>query len=114
MNKTKEASHIIQMQGLKQTYGDFEALKGLDAQIKGGAIGLLGPNGAGKSTLLKTLLGLLPFNNGTVDILGSRLPDDVLNIRRLIGYMPETEAFHPRMQAISYVTFAGVLCGEQR
>ena len=110
----KKAETIIHLQGLRQSYGEFEALRGLDATIRGGAIGLLGPNGAGKSTLLKVLLGLVPYDSGSVEILGKRLPEDVFEIRRLIGYMPETEAVHPRMTAINYVTFAGVLCGMPR
>ncbi len=114
--KTKDIRDeaIIHLSGLRQSYGEFQALKGLDATIRGGAIGLLGPNGAGKSTLLKVLLGLVSHDSGSVEVLGLRLPDDVFEIRRQIGYMPETEAVHPRMTAIAYVTFAGVLCGMPR
>jgi ABC-2 type transport system ATP-binding protein len=105
---------IIHLQGLRQSYGDYEALRGLTATVRGGTIGLLGPNGAGKSTLLKVLLGLVPHDEGAVELMGLRLPDDVFEIRRRIGYMPETEAVHPSMTAIAYVTFAGVLCGMPR
>jgi len=105
---------IIFLRGLRQSYGEFEALRGLDAEIEGGAIGLLGPNGAGKSTLLKTLLGLVPYDSGSVEMLGYKLPEDVFEIRQRIGYMPETEAVHPRLKAIDYVTYAGVMCGLPR
>ncbi len=104
-------SVLFELHNIRKTYGAFVALKGLDVQVGEGTIGLLGPNGAGKSTLIKTLLGLLSFESGQVQVLGHRLPEGAREIRRRVGYMPENDCYHPRMTAVEYCSFAGRLCG---
>lgn len=107
-------SALFELLGVRKSYGDFTALHGLDVEVHPGTIGLLGPNGAGKSTLIKVLLGLLKFEQGTVSVLGHRLPHGERAIRREVGYMPENDCYLPRMTAVQYVTFAGRLCGMRR
>jgi ABC-2 type transport system ATP-binding protein len=108
------SSVLFQLLGLRKSYGDFVALHGLDVEVHEGTIGLLGPNGAGKSTLIKVLLGLLTFEEGSVQVMGHRLPHGERAIRREVGYMPENDCYLPRMTAVEYVTFAGRLCGMPR
>ena len=61
----------IEVQGLHKSYGDFEAVRGIDLEVKAGEVyGLLGPNGAGKTTTLEILEGLRPRTSGQVSVLG--------------------------------------------
>jgi ABC-2 type transport system ATP-binding protein len=103
--------YLFELENLQKHYGRFEAIRGLTIRVEEGAIGLLGPNGAGKSTLIKTLLGLLPFSGGAVSVLGHRLPEGAMAIRRAIGYMPENDCYLPYMTAVQYVSFGGQLAG---
>ena len=64
-----------------------------DGSLDGRAIGLLGPNGAGKSTLINTLLGFHSAAPGTARIFGSDIGMHGRGLRRLIGYMPESDSF---------------------
>lgn len=103
--------YLFELENLQKHYGHFEAIRGLTVRVEEGSIGLLGPNGAGKSTLIKTLLGLLPFSGGSVSVLGHRLPEGSMAIRRSIGYMPENDCYLPYMTAVQYVSFGGQLAG---
>src|SRR5207247_3806428 len=95
-------------------YGSCQALHDLSARIPPGRIGLLGPNGAGKSTLLKILLGLLPVSSGSGRVLGRDLGGAGADLRRAIGYMPETDALIPGLRGADYVALAGGLYGLPR
>ncbi len=105
---------LFDIENLQKRYGHFQAIKGLTLQIEEGSIGLLGPNGAGKSTLIKTLLGLLDFHGGRASVLGYQLPQQKVEIRQAIGYMPENDCYLPYMTAIEYVSFGGELTGMPR
>ncbi|CAN5492033.1 ABC transporter ATP-binding protein [soil metagenome] len=110
---------LIELQNLRRTFGDYVALDGITLTLPRGRIGLLGPNGAGKSTLLKILLGLLPPSSGTGRVLDQTLGGDRdaannWQLRRLIGFMPETEALVPGLTGLEYVALAGELCGLDR
>ena len=105
---------IIQLNNISISYGKFLALDDVSLSIEGGSIGLLGPNGAGKTTLLNTLLGFLPLHTGSGEILGMDIKTRQLDIRRKVGYMPENDCFIPEMNAVSFVAYAGELCGMRR
>ena len=70
-----------------------------------------GPNGAGKSTLLKSLLGFLVPEKGAMRVLGLDVATSPLEIRERIGYMPESDAHIPGMNAVSFVAYCGQLSG---
>jgi ABC-2 type transport system ATP-binding protein len=103
---------IIQTENLTVQYGVLKALDSLS--IVGGAVGLLGPNGAGKTTLLKTLLGFQDPTSGTAKVLGLNISESQMEIRRRVGYMPETDSFIPGMSGIAMVTYMGQLSGMSR
>ena len=110
---------LIELHGITRTFGAHTALSDITLSLPAGRVGLLGPNGAGKSTLLKILMGLLPPSSGTGRVLDQELGgdrDSVGNwrLRRLIGFMPETDALVPGLTGIEYVGLAGELYGMPR
>ena len=84
---------VIELDGLEVRFGDRTILKKLKAKLTGRSIGLLGPNGAGKSTLINTLLGFHQPSSGTARIFGRDVRTQAREVRSLIGYMPENDAF---------------------
>lgn len=107
---------IVDIRGLRKSYGSVVALDGLDARIPEGAVGLLGPNGAGKSTLLKLCLGLLVPDQGSARVAGRdpRQRGDRLALRQLVGYMPESDCLLPGMNALELVATLGRVVGMRR
>jgi ABC-2 type transport system ATP-binding protein len=108
-----EDPDLITLRGVSKRYGPVQALKSVDAVIRGRIIGLLGPNGAGKSTLLKALLGLIP-HEGEARVLGMSSLTDGKSIRDRVGYMPESDAFLAGMSAVELCTYAAELSGLPR
>ncbi len=102
---------VIELQGLEVKFGKRPILKGLNASLTGRCIGLLGPNGAGKTTLLHTLLGFHPPSAGTARIFGTDIKTGAKDIRGLMGYMPENDAFIAGMTGIRFVRLMGELSG---
>jgi len=109
---TSESTHpVIELAGLAVQFGSRPILKGLDATLKGRAIGLLGPNGAGKTTLLHTLLGFHPPSAGTARIFGRDIQTEAREIRSLMGYMPENDSFIAGMSGVRFVRMMAELSG---
>ena len=110
-----EKQKIISVSNLVKNYGQFQAVKGISFDVMEGEIfGLLGPNGAGKSTLIKSVLGLLAPDRGQMRVLGLDVGQSPLQIRSRIGYMPESDAHFPQMNAVSFVAYCGELSGLPR
>jgi ABC-2 type transport system ATP-binding protein len=102
---------LIELAGLTVQFGNRDILRGLNATLRGRAIGLLGPNGAGKSTLINTLLGFYKPVAGSAKVFGRDIQTDLRTIRSLVGYMPENDAFISKMSAVSFVQMMGELSG---
>src|SRR4051794_29407046 len=102
---------IIELDNLEVQLGQRIILKGLNGSLKGRAIGLLGPNGAGKSTLINTLLGFHKPLRGTARIFGNDIRNEGRGLRRLIGYMPESDSFIAGMTAVRFVRMMAELSG---
>ena len=102
---------VVRLDGVTVVYGKNRALKGVSAQFARGAVGLLGPNGAGKSTMLKALLGFVKPDEGRMTVLGLDVAERPLEIRARLGYMPESDAHIPGMNAVSFVAYCGQLAG---
>ena len=105
------AGPVVQLDGVTVIYGQNPALRSVSARFAAGAVGLLGPNGAGKSTLLKALLGFVRPDEGRMTVLGMDVAERPLDIRARIGYMPESDAHIPGMNAVSFVAYCGQLAG---
>jgi len=102
---------VIELDGLEVKFGARPILKGLKASLTGRAIGLLGPNGAGKSTLINTLLGFHPPAAGNARVLGFDGRTQARQVRALIGYKPENDAFISRMSGVHFVRLMAELSG---
>ncbi|MBO8182908.1 MAG: ABC transporter ATP-binding protein [Archaeoglobus sp.] len=101
-----QAVHALKVSGIKKSYGDFPALKGMDMELKRGEIvGLIGENGAGKSTFLKILAGLLDPDSGSVEYFGMDFFKNKDQIKKRIGYLPETDSLYGNMNAMDYLRF---------
>jgi ABC-2 type transport system ATP-binding protein len=104
-------SSVVDLEGVNVHYAKNWALRDVTASFPTGAVGLLGPNGAGKSTLIKAVLGLLAPDGGRMRVLGLDVKRSPLQIRSRIGYMPESDAHFPQMNAVSFVAYCGELSG---
>src|SRR6476469_9528552 len=106
-----EAAPVVTLDGVTVLYGSNRALRDVSSSFAAGAVGLLGPNGAGKSTMLKALLGFIVPERGRMRVLGYDVAESPLEIRARIGYMPESDAHIPGMNAVSFVAYCGELAG---
>lgn len=104
-------SAVIELDGLGVRFGSHQILKDLRGAFSGRAVGLLGPNGAGKTTLVHTLLGFHPASEGTARVFGHDIRSETKQIRALIGYMPENDAFIAGMSAVRLVRLMAELSG---
>lgn len=102
---------VIELCGLSVRLGNRDILKDISCTFTGRTIGLLGPNGAGKSTLINTLLGFWIPSAGSARIFGSDIRSNIKQIRTLIGYMPENDAFINNMSAVSFIRLMAELSG---
>jgi ABC-2 type transport system ATP-binding protein len=109
-----EGDPVVTLEGVTVTYGTNRALREVTSSFAPGAVGLLGPNGAGKSTMLKALLGFLVPARGRLRVLGLDVAESPLEIRARVGYMPESDAHIPGMNAVSFVAYCGELAGLPR
>jgi ABC-2 type transport system ATP-binding protein len=105
------AANVVALDGVTVIYGKNQALKNVTARFAKGAVGLLGPNGAGKSTMLKALLGFIKPDQGRMTVLDLNVAESPLAIRARIGYMPESDAHIPGMNAVTFVAYCGQLAG---
>src|SRR5918996_1319471 len=109
-----ETAPVATLEGVTVSYGRNVALRDVTSSFAAGAVGLLGPNGAGKSTLIKTLLGFVVPTRGRMLVLGLDVAESPLAIRARVGYMPESDAHIPGMNAVSFVAYCGELAGLPR
>lgn len=101
---------LIQIRNLSKSYGPKLVLKNLSLDIfPGQVIGYIGPNGAGKSTTVKILTGLIPDFNGEVLVDGINMAQNPLEIKRLIGYVPENAEIYDVLTPMEYLDFIGKL-----
>ena len=109
-----ETVPVVTLDHVTVAYGRHQALGDVTTSFAPGAVGLLGPNGAGKSTMIKALLVFLVPEQGRMCVLGLDVAASPLEIRARVGYMPESDAHIPGMNAVSFVAYCGELAGLPR
>jgi len=102
---------LISARDLTKSYPGVQALDGLTVDIEPGIIGFVGANGAGKSTFLRILLGLLQPTSGRVSVLGFDVQSDAMEVRKLVGYMPEHDCLPLDVSGTDFVTHMGQISG---
>ncbi|MDF3415519.1 ABC transporter ATP-binding protein [Sulfitobacter sp. M57] len=105
--------NIVEIKNLKKSYkGGFEALKGVNLDIREGEIlALLGPNGAGKTTLISTVCGITTASSGSVSVGGHDIVHDYRAARAMIGLVPQEINLEPFERVINTVRFSRGLFG---
>lgn len=109
-------SAIVSVKDIAKTYdGGFQALKGVNLEIKQGEIlALLGPNGAGKTTLISVICGMVNATSGSVTVGGFDIVDGFRGARSLIGLVPQELSLEPFETVLNSVTFSRGLFGKPR
>ena len=96
----------ISVQHLTKTYGAQTAVGDLSFSVaQGEIVGFLGPNGAGKSTTMKIITGYLDADKGSVEVMGRRVQDEPLEVKKVIGYLPESNPLYHDMYVKEYLHF---------
>lgn len=106
---------MIEVQHLTKRYGDLTAVSSISFSVASGQIlGFLGPNGSGKTTTMRIITGFLPATSGTVKVAGFDIFDDSFEVRKRIGYLPETPPLYNDMTVTSYLRFVARIKGMAR
>ena len=101
---------MIQATDLTHYYGPYPAIQDVNFGVKKGEVlGFLGPNGAGKTTTMRILTGFLPPSRGKVTLDGYDVVEKSLDVRRRVGYLPETVPLYTDMTVASYLKYMGTL-----
>lgn len=102
----------VELKNVTKRYNEIVAVNNLNLNIKQGEIfGLLGPNGSGKSTTLKMLMGLVQPSEGSVNVLGIDVQQNPVEVKRLVGYVPESPNIYEFLTGIEYLDFIGDIYG---
>jgi ABC-2 type transport system ATP-binding protein len=103
---------VIEAQGLTKRYGRIAAVDGVSFTVGRGEIfGLLGPNGAGKTTTILMMLGLTEVTAGSIRMLGEDPARNPLEVKRRVGYLPDTVGFYEHMTALENLRYTAALIG---
>ena len=109
---------MIEVENLTKRYGRHTAVDGISFRVnKGEILGFLGPNGAGKTTTMRILTCYLPASEGTARVAGYDVFEQPLEVKRRVGYIPETPPLYPDMDVDTFLDFCakikGVPAGER-
>ncbi len=103
---------MITVKELTKRYARTTAVDHISFEVaKGQIVGFLGPNGAGKTTTMRILTCFLPPSSGTATVAGFDVLEQPLEVKRRIGYLPETPPLYPEMETAEYLRFVGKLKG---
>jgi ABC-2 type transport system ATP-binding protein len=106
---------MIEASGLCKNFDDIEAVRDISFTVEEGeVVGLLGPNGAGKTTTMRMLTTFQPPSSGTASVAGFDILRDPVEVRKNIGYLPETPPLYPELRVREYLEFAARIKGVER
>lgn len=101
---------MIQVNQLSKSYGNHQALREISFHAdRGEILGFLGPNGAGKTTTMRILTGYMPPSSGSATVAGFDVVEDSMEVRKRVGYLPETVPLYPELSVTEYLRFMGAL-----
>ena len=101
---------MIEVQDLTHYYGPYAAIEDVSFDVqRGEVLGFLGPNGAGKTTTMRILTGFMPPTRGQVTLDGNDIVEQSLEVRKRVGYLPETVPLYTDMTVSSYLKYMGTL-----
>src|SRR5690554_7212275 len=99
---------MLSLKNLSKSYakGKVKAVDDISLEVKPGEIfGFLGPNGAGKTTTIKMITGILPADAGTITVNGYNIADNPIQVKRSIGFVPDSHDIYDRLTGIEYLNF---------
>jgi ABC-2 type transport system ATP-binding protein len=103
---------MIKVEGLTKRYARTVAVDNISFEVeKGQIVGFLGPNGAGKTTTMRVLTCFLPPTSGKANVAGYDVLENPMEVKKRIGYLPETPPVYPEMEVAEYLNFTGQLKG---
>ena len=103
---------MIEVRQLTKSYGDRKAVDNISFTVnKGEVVGFLGPNGAGKTTTMKIITGFMAATQGSVSVAGFDVFEDPIEVKKRIGYLPETPPVYGDMRVEEFLTFVAKLKG---
>lgn len=106
---------MLEVNNLRKDYGGFLAVKGISLQLKPGDVfGFIGSNGAGKTTTIRMLATLLEPTSGSATLHGVDVIEQPMEIRRMIGYMPDFFGLYDDVKVWEYLDFFAAIYGVQR
>jgi ABC-2 type transport system ATP-binding protein len=107
-----ELPAAVEVQDLRKVYGNKAAVDGLSLTVaQGSFFGFLGPNGAGKTTTIKMLMGLAPPTSGTIRLMGLSMPEQGLEIKQMIGLVPDESLLFDHLTGGEFIEFVGRMYG---
>src|SRR5579862_3230175 len=99
---------MIKVEGLTKRYARNVAVDHISFEVeKGQIVGFLGPNGAGKTTTMRMLTCFMPPTEGTAEVAGYNIQESPMEVKKRIGYLPESPPVYPEMEVIEYLEFVG-------
>src|ERR1700680_4838030 len=103
---------MIKVEGLTKRYARNVAVDHISFEVeKGQIVGFLGPNGAGKTTTMRMLTCFMPPTEGSATVAGFDVRENPMEVKRRIGYLPESPPVYPEMEVIEYLNFVGRIKG---
>src|SRR5580700_5050571 len=103
---------MITVKNLTKRYARTVAVDHISFEVqKGQVVGFLGPNGAGKTTTMRILTCFLPPTEGSANVAGFDVLEQPMEVKKRIGYLPETPPLYPEMEVEEYLNFVGQLKG---
>src|SRR5688572_19237160 len=106
---------MIEVDNLTKRYGRHTAVDGISFKVqKGEILGFLGPNGAGKTTTMRILSCYLPASAGTARVAGFDVFEQPLEVKRRVGYTPETPPLYTDMDVTTFLDFCAKIKGVPR
>ncbi len=103
---------MIEVKGVSKSFGRVQAVDNVSFEVrKGEILGFLGPNGAGKTTTMRILTCFIPPTEGTASVAGFDIFKSPLQVKRRVGYLPETPPLYPEMTVFDYLQFVAHIKG---